>query len=139
DSERMLLSENDAVLINGTVAGKVTQIAPAVDSATGKTEVRIAAEGTDIVNGDTVRITKEFSDTVASTEAVVTVPLSAIKFEIENGFVFVVTEGVLKARPVTLGVVRGGTAEITAGITGTEPFVKDARGLQEGVSVEIIK
>lgn len=139
DSEQALLAEGDTVQINGTVEGKVTEIAPAVDTATGKIEVRIAAEGTSVVNGDTVRITKASSEAATSTLSTILVPLSAVKFEIDNGFVFVVADNKLEARPVTLGVVRGGSVAIVDGLTATEPFVKDARGLQSGALVEIMK
>ncbi len=139
DNERNFLTVGDTVMINDGVEGRVTQIAPAVDSATGKTEVRIAAEGTDVTNGDTVRITKEVADASADTLDIVTVPLSAVKFEIENGFVFVVVDGKIEARPITLGVVRGGAVEILEGLTASEPFVKDARGLQAGTGVELMK
>ncbi|MEN9922021.1 MAG: hypothetical protein RL097_297, partial [Candidatus Parcubacteria bacterium] len=139
DNEQALLVKGDTVQINDTVEGNVTEIAPAVDTATGKIEVRIAAEGTSVVNGDTVRITKASSEAATSTLSTILVPLSAVKFEIDNGFVFVVADNKLEARPVTLGVVRGGSVAIVDGLTATEPFVKDARGLQSGALVEIMK
>lgn len=139
DNERNLLVAGDIVMINERVEGRVTQIAPAVDSATGKTEVRIAAEGTDVTNGDTVRITKKVTDTSVDTLETVTVPLSAVKFEIDDGFILVVVDGKIEARPVTLGIVRGGAVEIVKGLTANEPFVKDARGLQAGTEVELKK
>lgn len=138
DSERSLLAEGDAVVIEGTYPGIVTEIAPAVDMATGKTEVRIATENTEIVNGDTVRITKQ-ADTEKTTLETILVPLSAVKFDINDGFVFLVEDGVLHARPVSLGVVRGGSVEVTEGLSGTDTFVKDARGLKAGAAVDIIK
>jgi multidrug efflux pump subunit AcrA (membrane-fusion protein) len=108
---------------------------PAVDPVTRKTEVRIAVETAEIQNGDTVSITTSFtSDTI--NEQPVVVPLSAVKFEIEDGFVFVVEDGKLQQRPVTLGVIRGGSVEIESGLSNTDELVVDARGLLAGTEVE---
>lgn len=136
DSERDFLNEGDTVLIEGEYEGVVTQIAPAVDQATRKTEVRIATENTDIVNGDTVRVTKEVK-VGAEVETTIRVPLTAVKFERENGSVFVVEDGLLVLRPVVIGKVLGGSVEITEGLDVTDEFVVDARGLVAGEEVEI--
>lgn len=136
DSERDLISIGDTVIIEGQHEGRITEIAPAVDSATRKIEVRIAAEDADIVNGDTVRITKELAETETASETV-RVPLSAVKFEAADGFVFTVEDGQLVEQSVTLGVVRGGSVEILAGLTNNDTFVVDARGLHAGEEVTV--
>lgn len=136
DNERNLLTEGDTVIIEGEFEGVVTEIAPAVDTETRKTEVRIATEGTGIVNGDTVRITREVSDEQLKTNTIM-VPLSAVKFEQENGFMFTVVDNKLVSKPVTLGTIRGGSVEILDGLASDEPFVKDARGLLAGTDVQI--
>lgn len=136
DSERSLIAEGDEVLVEGAYTGVVTHISPAVNANTGKTEVRIATENTDIVNGDTVRVTKQASKAQAATKTII-VPLSAVKFDIADGFVFVVEDGRLVERPVMLGIVRGGSVEITNGLAATDAFVKDARGLKADIEVEI--
>jgi len=86
-------------------------------------------------NGDTVTITRQATTTVDSR---VFVPLSAVKFEQTNGDMLVVVDGVLEARPVTLGIVRGGAVEILSGLSNDQAFVTDARGLQAGTAVEVI-
>jgi multidrug efflux pump subunit AcrA (membrane-fusion protein) len=136
DSERQLLSEGDTVLVEGTIEGVVTQIAPAVDSITRKTEVRIATEDAALTNGDTVRITKQI-DIESATNETIQVPLTALKFDRENGSVFVVVDGVLVSRDVVRGNILGGSVEILEGITINDAFVVDARGLVEGDVVEI--
>lgn len=137
DSERDLIAEGDEVTVEQVHhTGIVTNIAPAVDGTTGKIEVRIATEGIDIVNGDTVRVTK---DSTADIDLnTIWVPLSAVKFEIENGFVFLVEDGALITQPVELGVVRGGSVEIKSGLASSDAFVRDTRGLQPGTKVEVI-
>jgi multidrug efflux pump subunit AcrA (membrane-fusion protein) len=134
DKEREVLFIGDTVLIENQYEGLVTQIAPAIDSATRKTEVRIATENTNIKNGETVTISKEIaaSETKNTT---VNIPLTAVKFEIENGFIFDAVDGKLVQKPVKLGIIRGDSVEITEGLSATDPFVVDARGLLVGSEV----
>lgn len=138
DSEKKLLQENDSVLIDGKYEGMVTKIAPAVDSTTRKTEVRIATEGVDIVNGDTVRITKEVDSTNIASD-LIQIPLTAVKFDRENGSIFTVEDGVLQSKEVILGNILGGSVEVLEGISATDSFVEDVRGLIVGEEVEIQK
>ncbi|MCA9368446.1 efflux RND transporter periplasmic adaptor subunit, partial [Candidatus Kaiserbacteria bacterium] len=138
DAELFALQPGDTVTIEGQYEGIITTIAPAVDSATGKTEVRIASENADIKNGDTVRITAAVSvEDVA--DGTIRVPLTAVKFERADGFMFRVNNSVLEKFPVALGPVFGGEVVIASGLTATDEFVVDARGLREGDSVEVTK
>lgn len=134
--DRAQLNVGDAVVIEGQYSGTVTNIAPAVDSATGKIEVRIAAEGSGIDNGETVRVTKVLSDS-ESVLGQILVPLSAVRFAATDGFVFLIEADTLVSRPVTLGTVRGGSVEILSGLEATDTFVTDARGLQAGSAVTV--
>lgn len=134
DRERDLVEIGDSILIEGQYEGRITQIAPAVDPDTRKIEMRVATENTQINNGDTVRLTK---DVGSSTSRTVVVPITAVKFAVEDGSIFVVEEDRLVARPVTLGVVRGGSVEVLEGLAANEEFVIDARGLQAGENVTV--
>jgi RND family efflux transporter MFP subunit len=136
DKERDVLSVGDTVIIENQYEGRVSQIAPAIDSATRKTEVRIATENTNIKNGETVTISKEVAATSTQNSAVV-IPLTAVKFEIEDGFVFDVVDGELVQKAVSLGTIRGNSVEITEGLSSTDTFVVDARGLLPGTKVTI--
>lgn len=138
ETEKDMLAVGDEVTIEGKFTGIVTQISPAVDNSTRKIEVRIAAENIDVVNGDTVRITKTISEKTNGSD-IVTVPLSAVKFETNNGSVFVVEDGKLSSKPVVLGTVRGGSVEIVEGLLKNEEFVIDARGLLSGETVTVIE
>lgn len=135
DYEREQLTEGATVEIDGTDTGIVTTIAPSVDAETKKTEVRIAVESNSIANGDTVRITTQ-SDNVTQLSEIM-IPLSAVKFEAEDGYIFVVTQGTLEQQPVTLGPIRGNLIEVTSGLTANQEFVRDARGLTVGQAVQI--
>lgn len=136
DIERDLIQKGDEVIVEGKYTGRVTEIAPAVDTITRKTEVRIATEGADISNGDTVRISKDVVIDEKS-DNTIRVPLTAVKFERENGSVLTVIDGVLVSRPVTLGIVLGGSVEITEGLSADDTFVVDVRGLIPGTEVDI--
>jgi len=134
DNEIDLIAVGDTLTIEGEFEGTITQIAPAVESATRKTEVRIAAEDIDVKNGDTVTVTKEIA---AARTTTVIVPLTAVKFEIEDGFIFTVENNKLVQKPVKLGVVRGSSVEILEGLSAADPFVVDSRGLLPGNEVTI--
>lgn len=135
DLEVDLLSVGDTVQIEGQYEGTITQIAPSVDATTRKTEVRIATENTAIKNGDTVTITKEIQETENATEVIV--PLTAVKFELEDGYVFTVVDNVLQKNPVKLGVVRGSSVAVLEGLTLNQEFVADGRGLTAGDRVTL--
>lgn len=136
EAEQSSLAVGDAVTIENDSVGTVAQISPAVDNTTGKIEVRIAMENSTIKNGDTVRITKAFT-TADTADAKVIVPLTAVKFDREDGFIFKVKDGVLIKEPVSLGTILGGGLEIVDGLTSTDEFVLDARGLVVGEGVVI--
>lgn len=147
----LFVGENDlanitlggAVTINRTIPGTITNIAPAIDSTTGKTEVKIGTESVDLTNGDTVTV--QLDTTATTTEAAVDVnapllvPIKAVKFAATDGTVFVVEDGTLVARPVTVGPINGTLVTITAGIDATTEFVLDARGLSAGAEVEAMR
>jgi multidrug resistance efflux pump len=135
DSERDLVQVGDEVLIENEFTGTITNISPAIDPATGKTEVIIATEGTAISNGDTVRITKEF-EALSQTETVI-IPLTAIKFDRDNGSIFIVEDSRLISRSIELGDIFGTSVEVINGLDSDEEFVLDARGLVAGDEVTI--
>lgn len=137
DNERDTLAVGDVVVIDGSFEGTITQISPAVDAATRKTEVRIAAENQNIKNGDTVKISRKQNADTVTVVSEIRVPLTAVKFEIEDGFVFTVENGVLKAQAVTLGRVNANSVVITSGLDADQEFVVDARGLFDGQEVEV--
>ncbi len=135
DNERDQLVVGDEVKIDGAATGIITVIAPSVDEETKKTEVRIAVDSDTIANGDTVRITKTSAEVAEITD--VYIPLSAVKFESENGYVMQVIDGTLQQKAVILGPVRGSMVLIEEGLSVNEEFVTDVRGLTPGTAVII--
>ena len=136
DSEKSLIREGDIVMIEDEFEGVVTNVAPAVDPITSKTEVRIATEGIDIRNGDTVRISKQSDGSELELETI-RIPLTAVKFDRDNGFIFIVEDGSLVSKEVELSRVYGDSVEVLVGMENDTEFVLDVRGLVEGEVVEI--
>jgi multidrug efflux pump subunit AcrA (membrane-fusion protein) len=134
DKELQSLAVGNTLMLQNSIEGVITAIAPAVDPTTRKTEVRIAAESEAIKNGDTVTITTSFES--VAVDAVI-IPITAVKFALENGVIFLVEDAKLVERPVTIGTIRGGSVEITSGLGIDDSFVRDARGLVVGTAVEV--
>lgn len=132
------VSEGDVVTVEGGYAGTITRIAPAVSGATGKTEVKVALDTTELQSGDTVVISLGAGDTAAAPadDAALFVPITAVKFTESEGVVFTVVDNTLVANQVTVGAVRGSTIEIVDGITRDTVIVLDARGRATGQAVE---
>ncbi len=134
DTEKESLFIGDSLALDAVATGTVVAIAPAIDSATKKTEVRIGVSAGQLTNGQTVRITKT-GDIVLPTDKPIMIPLTAIRFENTTAHVFKVTDGLLTKHVVETGPVRGSTITITSGLTAREEFVIDARGLTAGTEV----
>lgn len=137
DNELEQLMVGDTVKIEDKYDGIVTQIAPAIDATTRKTEVRIATENTEIANGDTVRITKEGQTPTEQAVSTIQVPLTAVKFSDTNGHMFTVENNILVRKDVELGAIRGTSVEILSGLSAADSFVVDVRGLTEGDEVTV--
>ncbi len=142
------VTENDAreirvgsrAVLQGTMGGIVTRVAPAIDPTTKKIEVRIGLVGAStFINGQSVTI--ELSRASAEVGSPVTrliIPLAAIKIGASDMNVFTVaTSSTLEAHPVTIGVLLGDRVVITAGLTADMMIVTDARGLRAGETVTI--
>lgn len=134
-AERTLFTPGSTVLVDGTLEGVVTAVASGISDSTGKIEVRIRVDEAPLTNGETVTIATQDEVEVAS-DTRVFIPLSAVKFTQSDGAVFIVEESILVERPVAIGLIRGNSVEITDGLTFTESFVADARGLTVGTVVD---
>lgn len=141
DAKRVTVGS--VVSIDGSIPGVVTRIASAIDPTTKKIEVHIGIQGgyKNLINGQSVRITitKNKKETTSQKRAAgIIVPLSALKLTPRGTNVFTVSaSGTLVALPVTEGAILGEQIQIVAGLTGEETIVVDARGLKEGMAVDL--
>jgi RND family efflux transporter MFP subunit len=138
ESDLAQFSLGKSVTINSSVKGTVTSIAPAVDPMTQKTEVKIAAESAELTNGSTVTIKVETLHGSDENEPM-KVPLTALRFTAEDGFIFTVENSKLVAHPVVIGDILGSLVVIESGVNSDTVFVLDARGLTPGQQVEAIR
>ena len=126
-------------MIEDSIAGLVSKIAPAVDQSTGKIEVKIQASDPSLQNGDTVTLTIKQKTSNKTIAGPLYVPISAVRFSSENGSVFMVEEDVLVSKSVVIGKISGNLVEILEGIDVDTEIVIDARGLAAGGKVEAVK
>lgn len=134
------ISVGSSALIQGGATGKVTRIAPALDPKTNKIEIIIGiTSGTDkLINGASVNIKVSRSFTTNKSEAVLKIPLSAVKITPSGSIVFTVsTSSTLIAHNVIMGALFGDLVSIQEGISENMIIVTDARGLQEGITVTV--
>jgi RND family efflux transporter MFP subunit len=138
------LSSGNAVMINGTVPGVITQIAPAIDPETGTIEVDIGLTGsqTGVIDGDSVTVTlNRTTSAVVSTTSSIIIPIVALKITPTGPAVFTVdpTKHMLVSHSVQIGSILGDNIVITSGLTSDMQIVSDARGLVVGQSVTVHK
>ncbi|HUP65579.1 MAG TPA: efflux RND transporter periplasmic adaptor subunit [Thermoanaerobaculia bacterium] len=112
-------------------AGRIRQISPVVDTATGTVKITVeaidppaAARPGAFVAVDIVRGTR--------TEAMV-LPRESIVRELQEAHVFVADGNVAKKRPVTLGIEEGDVVEVLSGVRpGEKVIVAGQGGLKDG-------
>ena len=138
DKERENISVGDEIMINNTIKGQIAVIAPAIDSATQKIEVRIVSDSDELVIGDTVRVTGSSTSPIAEGKPI-NLPLTAVKFDDDEAYIFVVENDVLVKKSVEVGEVRGTSVNIVSGLDANTEFVVDARGKSANDKVEITR
>jgi|GEM_PF-621952 len=139
EAERAQVTVGDTVLLDGQFEGTISAIAPTISPSTGKVEVKIQSTATELLSGNTVRVTfsvDRLSDDIA--EGPTLLPLAAIKLQGDDAFVFTLSNDmVLQAEPVTLGRPRGDRVEVTSRLTSGMMIVSDVRGLVAGSQVTL--
>jgi RND family efflux transporter MFP subunit len=142
ENEKRELSVGAKVLIENIAQGVVTRIAPAIDPKTGKIEVRIGITGNQgaFVNGQSASASIARRATDGKSGNDISLPVAAIKLTPAAALVFTANEsGTLVAVPVTIGAIQGEKIVITDGLTPEMIILTDARGLKEGMVVEVSK
>jgi RND family efflux transporter MFP subunit len=144
ESERSALTPGTEVNFTNGATGTISVVAPGVSGTVGKTEFRVVSNSPVLIAGQSVRVQVPVNDlSEVSSETgttTVTLPLTAIKFQVEQGFVFTVTdENVLVAHEVALGAVSAGRVEVNRGLAPGMRIVTDARGLSAGQQVNVIE
>ena len=117
--------------------GRVRQISPVVDTATGTVKVTIEAVAPPaaVRSGAFVTI-----DIVRETRAqAVLVPRNAVIRELQDAYVFVAKGDLAEKRELTLGLEEGGSIEVLTGVqAGDQVIVAGQGGLKNGSLIKIV-
>lgn len=139
EGERNNIAVGNDVIINGTLNGVVTSIAPGLDPQTKKIEVRIGVTDNSglLTQGSSVEVKVARSRPASADEIEqIFIPISALKISTEDAYVFTISpEDTLIAHTVELGRILGDKVEITEGIVPEMFIVTDARGLKKDQKV----
>jgi membrane fusion protein (multidrug efflux system) len=132
-SVRITLKANEAT----QVKGRIRQISPVVDPATGtvKVTVEAVAPPAELRPGAfvTLAIVRE------THPKALLVPREAILWEMQDSYLFIVDGEVARRRPVSLGLEEEGNVEIVRGLTaGERVIVAGQGGLKDGASVKVL-
>jgi RND family efflux transporter MFP subunit len=122
-----------------TVAGRVISIVPTADRQKATVRVRIAFDALDPGILPDMGIKVRFLEEAADRErAHPTVPANAVLREGDAASVWVVRDGKVELRKLTLGVADGDRVPVLEGLEGGEAIVIDApRRLRDGAAVEL--
>jgi RND family efflux transporter MFP subunit len=137
DSKR--ISVGSQATINGNIKGVITRIASAVDPTTRKIEVKVGIldEKSNLINGESVRLSVQNTPSSSGALQMIKIPLSAIKITPRGSFVFTLSAtSSLQSVTVETGALLGEEIEIKNGLTRDMSIIRDARGLKEGVVVD---
>lgn len=121
-----------------TVAGRISEIVPSIDatSRSGVVKIDLPASSPNLRTGAFGRAV--FPQSASPTRAALTIPANAV---IERGqlqSVYVVEDGTVRLRLVTIGTTRAGRAEVLSGLSGGEKLVLPPFGsLADGSPVEV--
>jgi HlyD family secretion protein len=129
------------VMIEGSVKGVVTSIAPAIDPSTNKIEVAIGVTGDQsaLTDGETVTLNIDRVNSKTATQGkpstAITIPIVSAKITPAGALVFTVASSTLTAHPIELGAILGDQVTVRSGLTADMTIVADARGLSDGQTV----
>lgn len=131
---RITLKANEDVRFQG----RIRQISPVVDAATGTVKVTVeAVHPPEIVRPGgfvTVDIVRE------TRSAALTIPREAVLRELRSAHVFVAKNGKAERRDVTLGLEEGSRIEVTSGLSAGERVVVAGQGsLKPGADLKVIQ
>lgn len=117
--------------------GRIRQISPVVDTATGTVKVTVEARQVPakVRPGAFVRI-DVVRDQIADA---VLMPREAVVRELQSAYVFIAKDGLAEKRPVTLGLEEDDHIQAVSGLTaGEQVIVAGQGGLKDGSAIKLI-
>ena len=116
--------------------GRLSYIAPVVDTSTRTVEIELSVEGDD--DGLMPGMAATVSLAVESVSDVILLPLSAVNEDDSGNYVYVVTGGISEKRYVETGLDDGERIAIFSGLNEGEPVVVSG-SVSDGASVQIVE
>ncbi len=140
EEDRNRIKVGQSVALEGGVTGTITRIAPALDPVTRRIEVKMGlpADAT-LTNGQSVRATIQKDENIETVTGPLSIPLTALRMTSDRTTVFTVQDGRLVSVEVVIGKLSGDSVQITSGLALETEIVVDARGLKEGLEVEVTR
>lgn len=120
------------------IPAKVIAIIPTADRQKATVKVRVAFDALDsrILPEMSVKVAFQSTEEAKPVETKITIPETGVRQRDGRDVVWVVNEGKVKPRPVTIGAKANGAAEVVAGVSSGERIVVDGFDfLAEGASV----
>jgi len=122
---------------NVSFKGRIRQIAPVVDTATGT--VKVTVEAVEPPAGVRPGAFVSIGIVRETRPAAVLLPREAVIRELQEAYVFVARGQVAERRRVTLGFEEGGRVEILTGVApGEQVIVAGQGGLKDGAPIKIV-
>jgi len=139
DQDRALVQAGASVTIRDTHQGIVSFVAPSINPAIGKIELRITVldPSATLTIGQTVPVVIE--QTISTTDAEsYRLPLPSVRIRPAGSFVLIVDDqGTIQEQQVETGVVFGARVEILSGLSVNDSILASVRGLSVGDQVTI--
>ena len=116
--------------------GRLSYIAPVVDTATRTVGIELSVEGDD--EGLMPGMAATVSLAVESVSDVITLPLSAVEEDISGSYVYVVTGGISEKRYVETGLDDGERIAVISGLNEGEAVIVSGAA-SDGAGVQIVE
>lgn len=132
-----LAEESADAIISDNISGRVSRIAPSIDSATKKVQVDVIIsdpKASNLVVGQNVSV-RISAKRNAGSEVVFLLPLQAVKITNNGSFVYVVENDSLSEKPVQIGQVSGEFVEVNAGVSVDMKIVSPVYEMKDGEKV----
>ena len=135
-----LIQQGSRAVIENSIEGVVSKVAPSIDPTTRKIEVIVAVldpGNSDLVIGQFANVRIQIAEELKQQDLFF-LPLQAIKVEPDNAFVYTVdSEQKIVQHRVVLGRVIGDSIEVVEGVERGMVILFSVRGLEVGEKVEV--
>lgn len=135
--ESRRISVGDKVLLNNNISGTVSNVSSGINSTNGKVEVNISIDGEhNFISGEFIDVEIILSS-IVNQDGTLLLPLQAVQPQLQGSVVYIIEDDVAKALSVETGRIVGEFIEVHTEISEDVNIAASARGLRDGVKVNI--